>query len=85
MIVSEPLAIPVIVIPSVTAVPLTETLLIATAEAVPPLTETVKSLASRAPLPLLVLNTGSENVTTTLLLFAPTTVDTMVGPTLSVK
>ncbi len=73
--VSLPLAIPVIVIPSVTAVPLTETLLIATPEAVPPLTETVKSLASRAPLPLLELNTASENVTTTLLLFAPTTVE----------
>ena len=75
MIVSEPLATPEIVIPSVTTEPLTETLLIATAEAVPPLRETAKSLASKAPLPLLVLNTGSENVTTTLLLFAPTTVE----------
>ena len=79
------MATPAIVNASVTAEPLTETLLIATPEAVPPLTETEKSFACKAPLPPLVLNTGSENVTTTLLLFAPTAVDTMVGPTLSVK
>ena len=73
--VSEPLATPAIVNASVTAEPLTETLLIEAPVAVPPLTETEKSFACRAPLPLLVLNTGSENVTTTFLLLAPTTVE----------
>ena len=85
MSVSLPLATPVKVIPSVTAGPLVDILPTAAPVADPPLNEKVKSLVSKAPLPPLVLNTGSENVTTTLLLFAPTAVDRMVGPTLSVK
>ncbi len=51
--------------------------------AVPPLIEKAKSLASKAPLPPLVLNTPSENVTAIVALLEARDTDVIVGANLS--
>ena len=74
-----PVGIPVKVNPRVHTLPLIDTLETTTAVTDPPLVDNEKSLGSNAPLPPVVLNTGSENVTVTVELFCPMVVPVIVG------
>ena len=85
--VSSPVGVPDRSMPNVYTLPLTEILVGVAADkvAAPPEMEKTKSLASKAPLPLLVLNTASDMVTAKVVLSAAKATPVMVGGPLSLS
>ena len=84
---SLPLGVPDIVRPSVYTFPSADMLLGVVLErvAVPPVKEKTKSFFSKLPLPLLVLNEASFNVTAIVLLSAAKATEEILGPARSFK